>query len=81
MAVQTEAAAPRGHSMGVCFAGSKGWKVVEYTDAVCLTDVRFVCSAKGRDYCRAKGMRWVHAWAEGTRADVCADPREGTDVV
>lgn len=42
---------------------------MEYTDAVCLRDARFVVSDKGREYCRAKGARWVHAWVEGERCD------------
>src|SRR5262245_60192835 len=52
----------------------KGWRVMRYTDALCLRNVRFVVSDKGREYCRAKGMRWVHAWAEGTLC-ACATHR------
>jgi hypothetical protein len=47
------------------------WIVSRYTDTVCLSGVRFVVSAKGRDYCRAKQARWVHAWAEGTECAPC----------
>jgi hypothetical protein len=50
--------------------GPKGWRVERYSDApVCLRNVTFVVSDKGRDYCRAKGARWVHAWAEGELCD------------
>jgi hypothetical protein len=59
---------------------AQGWRVVDYRDRVCLEGCTFVVSAKGRDYCRAKRMRWVHAWAEGTLA-TCDAPLEGTDVV
>lgn len=67
---------------------AKGWRVVDYRDTVCLDYVDFVVSAAGRDYCRnyvnpksgKRGMRWVHAWAEGTLS-TCDAPRDGTDVV
>lgn len=40
---------------------------MEYTDALCLTNARFVVSAATREQCRQKQARWVHAWVEGDR--------------
>jgi hypothetical protein len=44
---------------------SKPRKVRDTTETVCLTDATFVVSEAGREYCRAKHGRWVHAWVTG----------------
>lgn len=51
---------------------------LRYADSVCVKDARFVVSIKGRDYCRAKQARWVHAWVEGELCD--CGRHDGVDV-
>lgn len=58
-----------------------GWRVVSNPEAVCLRDVRFVVSAAGMARIRARGVRKVVAWAEGTpRACTCSAPADAPTV-
>jgi hypothetical protein len=50
---------------------TKPRKTGDTTDAVCLRNADFVVSPAGREYCRAKAGRWVHAWVTGEPCGCC----------
>src|SRR5262245_12496930 len=54
-------------------------KVVGHYPAVTLRAVSWVVQAAGREYCRRKGMRWVHAVARGELISTTACVLNGSD--
>jgi hypothetical protein len=56
-----------GYVLGVPQAGrlSKPRKTGDTVAPLCMRDAVFVVSPSGRQYCRDKGGRWVHAWVTG----------------
>lgn len=48
-------------------------KVVAHVDAICLRDVRFVVSEKGRQRVIRDKRKNVHAWVDGTVAPTCRE--------